>query len=312
MITYVQGGFFTSPAAVLVNTVNTVGIMGKGIAKEFKAIYPEMFELYQEACERGEFQIGSLLLYRSEHKSVLNFPTKRHWKAKSKLSDIEAGLETFVERYEELGIGSIAFPPLGCGNGGLDWERQVRPLMETYLNPLPIDIYIHLHAVDRDDVRETFGALKMWLRSAPPILRFEDIWGDIDQLIDTEPEVDGWDLSIAPSRALRFRSSECTVEFAREDMLVLWQQLRSYGFLSVDDIPSAYGQIAKPFLALLEKLPYIAESEFVAANSLRSVPGETVLESLQRPSSRGIRLVPGEPTASTPGQLQFVGLMSAA
>ena len=95
-------GFFTSPAAVLVNTVNIVGIM-EGIAKDFKAIYPDMFEIYQAACEKRHFTIGSLLLYRSEHKSVLNFPTKRHWKAKSQLPDIEAGLKTFVQRYEELG-----------------------------------------------------------------------------------------------------------------------------------------------------------------------------------------------------------------
>ena len=135
MITYVQGGFFTSPAAVLVNTVNTVGIMGKGIAKEFKAIYPEMFEVYQDACERGDFQIGSLLLYRSEHKSVLNFPTKRHWKQKSQLADIEAGLKAFVEQYDELRISTIAFPQLGCGNGELDWPAIIAALRSIGYGP---------------------------------------------------------------------------------------------------------------------------------------------------------------------------------
>ena len=110
MITYVQGGFFTSPAAVLVNTVNTVGVMGKGIAKDFKAIYPEMFEIYQKACERGEFTIGSLLFFPSEHKSVLNFPTKRHWKQKSQLPDIEAGLRTLLTGMNFMGSPAWPFP----------------------------------------------------------------------------------------------------------------------------------------------------------------------------------------------------------
>lgn len=313
MITYVQGGFFTSPATVLVNTVNTVGIMGKGIAREFKAIYPEMFEIYRSACERGEFTIGTLQFYRSEHKSVLNFPTKRHWKAKSQLPDIEAGVKTFVEQYEELGIGSIAFPPLGCGNGGLDWEGQVRPLMETYLNPLPIDVYIHMYDTARDDTGyEDFDALKMWLRTTPRALRFEEIWDDLSKQVDEDPRIDHWDLAITTSRALCFHSPALTVEFARDDMLDLWQQLRSYGFLSVDDVPFIYRPAVRAFFTLLERLPYIAKSEFVTANALRSIHGESVSEGLARSTSRGIRLTTWDREISIPEQLQLAGLISAA
>jgi len=142
MITYVIGNLFESPARVLVNTVNTVGVMGKGIAKDFKAIYPDMFREYQKLCESKKLTIGKLWLYKTPNKWILNFPTKTTWKQPAKVEYIESGLETFVRMYAKKGITSIAFPPLGCGNGELDWENQVRPIMEKYLKRLPIDIFI--------------------------------------------------------------------------------------------------------------------------------------------------------------------------
>ena len=144
MITYVASDLFQSPAQVLVNTVNTVGVMGKGIALQFMRIYPEMFKQYQIYCEKGQFDIGQLWLYKSPQKWVLNFPTKRDWHDKSKIEYVEAGLKRFIEIYEPEGITSISFPRLGCGLGGLDWENEVRPLMERYLGSLPIEIIIHV------------------------------------------------------------------------------------------------------------------------------------------------------------------------
>ena len=143
MLTYVSGNLFDSPAQVLVNTVNTVGIMGKGIARDFKEAYPEMFGEYQQLCKQGELSIGQLWIYRTPDKWILNFPTKVHWRQPSKIEYIEAGLKTFTIIYADLGIRSIAFPELGCGNGGLDFESQVKPLMEKYLSELPIDITIY-------------------------------------------------------------------------------------------------------------------------------------------------------------------------
>ena len=147
-ITYVDNNLFESNAQVLVNTVNTVGVMGKGVAKEFKKRYPEMFEIYKKQCKAGKFKTGDLWLYKDPDsgKSVLNFPTKEHWRGRSKVEYIESGLKKFVKKYEEKGITSIAFPMLGCSNGGLDWKTQVQPLMEKYLKDLPnIDIQIHLY-----------------------------------------------------------------------------------------------------------------------------------------------------------------------
>src|SRR5687767_12603836 len=122
MLTYVVGDIFRSPAAVLVNTVNTRGVMGKGLAKDFKALYPEMFRRYQELCENGKLDIGKLFLHRTSGKWVLNFPTKRDWRHPSKVEYLEAGLKAFVDGYARNNITSVAFPQLGCGHGELDWE----------------------------------------------------------------------------------------------------------------------------------------------------------------------------------------------
>ena len=144
MITYVQGDIFESSAKLLVNPVNTAGVMGKGLALEFKKRYPAMFNEYRRLCENGEFQVGDLGLYKSDDRWILNFPTKRDWRDKSTEEIIEAGLQKFIGMYADTGIESVAFPMLGCGLGGLDWETQVRPLMELYLQPLPIEIFIYV------------------------------------------------------------------------------------------------------------------------------------------------------------------------
>ena len=195
MITYVACDLFLSPARVLVNTVNTVGVMGKGIAKRFKQVYPDMFERYQELCESDAFDIGDLWLYKTPNKWVLNFPTKHHWRQRSQPEYVEQGLRKFVDTYHVYGITSISFPLLGCGNGELDWETQVRPLMEKYLNPLPISVFVHLKPVDDRFVpeRKDSKAVKKWLRTEPESLAFDEVWGDLKGLLATESRFDTYD-----------------------------------------------------------------------------------------------------------------------
>lgn len=110
MITYVAGNLFTSPAQVLVNTVNTQGVMGKGIALQFRKTFPDMFKKYQDLCETNKIDIGVLWIYKTPHKWILNFPTKRHWRNPSRAEYIEIGLRKLSEKFNELGIYSIAFP----------------------------------------------------------------------------------------------------------------------------------------------------------------------------------------------------------
>jgi O-acetyl-ADP-ribose deacetylase (regulator of RNase III) len=147
MLTYHRTSILTSQAQTVVNTVNTVGVMGKGLASAFKARYPDMFKAYRELCKEKHLDIGQLWLWKGQNQWVLSFPTKRHWRNPSKLTYIEAGLKKFIAQYEQRGIREIAFPRLGCGNGGLNWD-DVRPLMERYLSPLPIPVYIHDFEVD--------------------------------------------------------------------------------------------------------------------------------------------------------------------
>jgi O-acetyl-ADP-ribose deacetylase (regulator of RNase III) len=145
------GNLLASDAEALVNTVNTVGVMGKGIALQFKNAYPENFKAYAAACKRNEVVPGRMFVYDTgvlgdAARYIINFPTKRHWKAKSRLEDIESGLEDLVRILIEYKITSVAVPPLGCGNGGLDWA-QVAPLIRRAMEQVP-DVRVILHAPD--------------------------------------------------------------------------------------------------------------------------------------------------------------------
>ena len=177
MITYHRTSLFSSSAQTIVNTVNCVGVMGKGIAAEFKKRYPEMYSSYRKICDQKMLETGKLWLWRGPDQWVLNFPTKRHWRSPSRLEWIEAGLKKFVTQYEQQGINEIAFPKLGCGNGNLDWE-VVRPLMEQYLDPLPISVFIHDHTVNVG-LPEHLAAIVSEQNCRPAPSSFDDAWGCI-------------------------------------------------------------------------------------------------------------------------------------
>lgn len=138
------GNILKSKAQTLVNTVNTVGVMGKGIALEFKKAFPDMYKDYKIRCAQGKIDIGKPYIFKRMFKpDIINFPTKKHWRAVSKVKDIEVGLKYLVDHYKEWGIKSLAIPPLGCGNGQLEWG-EVGPIIYQSLNP--IDIPVELYA----------------------------------------------------------------------------------------------------------------------------------------------------------------------
>jgi len=143
MIKVVKGNIFESQTQTLVNTVNCAGIMGKGLALEFKKRFPDMFQDYQNICKKEELKPGQPYLYKSLIPPwILNFPTKDHWRSVSRLEDIIKGLEYLVKHYKEWGITSLAIPPLGCGQGRLEWDT-VRPILTHYLSlmDIPVEIY---------------------------------------------------------------------------------------------------------------------------------------------------------------------------
>lgn len=159
-IKFIKGNIFNSKAQTIVNTVNCVGVMGKGIALVFKLRYPKMFDLYKDHCKSKLIGIGKLWLYKGEENApwVLNFPTKFHWKYPSKIEYLEKGLEKFCLTYKDHGITSIAFPLLGTHNGGLD-KDTVLNLMEEYLGKCEIDIEIYEYVPEAvDDLYEHFAS----------------------------------------------------------------------------------------------------------------------------------------------------------
>ncbi len=131
MIEFKQGNLLEEDAEAVVNAVNCVGVMGKGLALQFKRAFPENFKQYQKACEAKKVQPGQILITatgKPSPKYIINLPTKRHWRQKSKIEDIESGLVALVQEIQKLNLKSIAIPALGCGNGGLAWI-QVKPLI---------------------------------------------------------------------------------------------------------------------------------------------------------------------------------------
>lgn len=146
MIRALVGDLFASDAQTHVNTVNCVGIMGKGIALEFKKRYPDMFEDYAARCTRNEVRLGEPYLYRRLFPpNILNFPTKDHWRSVSKLADIVAGLNYLEQHYHDWGITSLAVPPLGCGQGQLEW-RVVGPTLYRHLSRFDISVELYAPA----------------------------------------------------------------------------------------------------------------------------------------------------------------------
>lgn len=148
MINYTTNSLFDSSAQCIVNPVNIVGVMGAGLALEFKKKYPDMFAIYKKMCEKGDLKIGTLGFWKSKKDNnipiICLFPTKRHFREMSSLRIIESGLERFVDVSSKLQLSSAAFPKLGCGLGGLNFEYHVKPLMEKFLHNCGLDITIHV------------------------------------------------------------------------------------------------------------------------------------------------------------------------
>jgi O-acetyl-ADP-ribose deacetylase (regulator of RNase III) len=147
MIQYVTGNILESSAQALINTVNTLGVMGKGIALQFKKAFPNNYRAYADACKKEEVVIGKLFVTKDQNlalgeKIIINFPTKKDWRKPSEYSFIDSGLTDLIKVIEEYQIKSIAIPPLGAGNGGLEWEK-VKQIIEEKLSASNIEIFVY-------------------------------------------------------------------------------------------------------------------------------------------------------------------------
>jgi len=287
MILYVKGNLFQSPAQVLVNTVNTVGAMGRGIALDFKRSFPDMYRQYHDLCERGELRIGILWLYKSPNKWVLNFPTKKHWRNPSHVEYIEAGLLKFVNSYADLGIHSIAFPSLGCGNGQLDFETQVKPLMEKHLRELPIEVFIYPGREGGFVEHLNPEVMKKWLRSEPTNLPFAEVWDDLTQLLGKRNEFK----TIARKKpftaqisqnppSIKVVAAKQNYHIQYDTLVSFWQQLRIHGFSTRHIAPGIDRQMSY-LIPIFAKLDYVTPVH-VADN----------YDNLQRAVVTGLQILP--------------------
>lgn len=230
MLTYIEGDLFSSPAQVLVNTVNTVGVMGKGIALEFKKRYPNMFEIYKKQCDKHNLVIGKLMLWYAPDHWILQFPTKEHWRNPSKLEYIEKGLMTFVRKYADYNISSIAFPKLGCGNGELKWA-DVKVLMEKYLKDLPIDVYIYLGKCEEEEPEhKKQKEMGEWMKGNAKDLSFTGVKDAISYQSAIAPisiTIDGtdWNVYWQQDGLLTFESFENKVEMEEENVHQIWDDI---------------------------------------------------------------------------------------
>lgn len=277
MLTYVRTSLFDSPAQTLVNTVNVVGVMGKGIALEFKERYPAMFKAYKKLCDSHSLDTGKLHLWRASDHWILNFPTKSTWRQPSKIEYIEAGLETFQRSYKQMGIASISFPPLGCGNGNLNW-KDVRPLMERYLSKVDIPVYVHDYQVPQTFVAEHH---RPDVRRVP--ISFNEFRHDImariqrgdsfSTLRKTSEFVARW---VDDGDILIERSTGRTEMIDHELVEAAWSSLQN-GMFTGDQFADEPSKKLKSYLfPILASLPYVRVAEISKPGWSEASPGHAL------------------------------------
>lgn len=230
MITYRTGNLFESTAEALVNTVNTVGVMGKGIALQFKKLFPSNYKVYYDRCKAGDFEIGDMLVTEDSSlitgpKIIINFPTKRHWRKPSEYTFIEQGVARLKELIVEKDIKSIAIPPLGAGNGGLEWYKVREILEESLLSLHDCDIIIY---EPNANVKEILNQERVILTDARALLLFV-----LYNLV---------------------RNGEFVSEFACEKICYFLQRFGASKIFKLDYAPNYYGPYSGKVRHLLYRL----------------------------------------------------------
>lgn len=271
MIEYIEGDIFDSPAQVIVNTVNTVGVMGKGLALSFKKRYPDMFESYKKVCEKHQLTIGKLMLYQEADHWILLFPTKENWRNPSKLEYIEKGLMKFVNTYAEKHITSIAFPKLGCGNGELDW-KSVQPLMERYLKPLPIDVYIYL-GINNENLPEHKEQQKTikWLKENAKDMSFDGVIDDLKTLSPLIPyrfDYNEIEYSFSYDNGITIENDNVKIQVPENDFFAIWDEIRNQSVFRIPD-----NNEIELVYALLFSLGYLSAIKIMDMKERKMVAG---------------------------------------
>lgn len=280
MIEYIEGNIFNSPAQVIVNTVNTVGVMGKGLALSFKKRYPKMFEAYKKACDKHQLTIGKLMLYYAPDHWIMMFPTKESWRNPSKLEYLEAGLNKFVTTYAEKKITSIAFPKLGCGNGELSWA-DVKPVMEKYLKSLPITVYIYV-GMDTTQKPEHLAQEETtdWLRKNAKDMSFTGLCDDLryTTTLTYQFELGNSKCVASWKDGLQIEASGQTFTFSEDELSELWDHIRVHGIVSLEE-----GNVRQAlFYRLLNQMGYLSSVRILGREGTSAQSGYQLNEGYGR------------------------------
>lgn len=272
MLIYHRTNLLNSNAQTLVNTVNCVGVMGKGIALDFKLRYPDMFRAYKRVCDAHQLEVGKLLLWQGPDHWVLNFPTKKHWRYPSRIEWIEAGLEKFVGEYSRRGITDVSFPRLGCGNGGLKWEA-VRPVMERYLANLPINVFVHDYNKPVGLPEHLEHIAKQLHSSVPAASTFEDFVESVrraicaaDGKLVTLASRRAFQATLRPDDALEVATPDGSYLIEREDLRALWIAL-SNGLVTREQARWSAADAAEQVLSVISVVPGVRPVEIQRRNA---------------------------------------------
>jgi O-acetyl-ADP-ribose deacetylase (regulator of RNase III) len=263
MLITVETEIFHSPARVLVNPVNTAGVMSSGVSAEFKRFFPDAFSRYRSLCEAGQIEPGRLFFYRADFRTVLHLPIKRHWRTTSTAEIVETGLQKLAAIWADQGIHTLAIPRFA--EGELDWDTVIRPMLEIYLAPLPIPVYLHHQSMP--DTRRSIRQIDQSLNQPSQYLPFNRIWKDLGRIVrrtygqftteDHRSYTVAFQDGARYSRLVITPDGETSVSVGAPSLTELWDMLQSARMLLPSQFPSGLEAIAPYLIPLLAKTDYM-------------------------------------------------------
>lgn len=280
MLITVETEIFHSPARTLVNPVNTAGVMSSGISAEFKRFFPDAFSRYRSLCEAGRIEPGRLFFFQADFRTVLHLPVKRHWRTASTAEIVESGLQKLAAVWADQGIHTLAVPRFA--NGELDWDTVIRPMLEIYLGPLPIPVYLHHQPMP--DTRRSIKQIDQSLNQPQQRLPFTRVWKDLGRVIRRTygkfVTGDGREYTIAYQDGTRYNrlvlsvGEESSIGISAAALAELWEMFQSARLLLPSQFPSGLESVAPYLIPLLAKLDYV---RIVRAAMGEATPSEAIL-----------------------------------
>lgn len=263
MLITVETEIFQSPARVLMNPVNTAGVMSSGVSAEFKRFFPDAFSRYRSFCEAGQIEPGRLFFYHADFRTILHFPIKRHWRTAASAEIVESGLQKLAAVWTDQNIHALAIPRFA--EGELDWDTVIQPMLEIYLGPMPIPVYLHHQSMP--DTRRSIKRLDQLLNLPPQRLPFDRVWKDLGRIVRRASSQfateDKRAFTVAFQDGTRYRrlvvtpDGEASFSIGAPSLAELWDILQSAQILLPAQFPSGLETAAPYLMPLFAKVEYV-------------------------------------------------------